>query len=229
MLRVAVPSWLPLCLLVVACTQAEPTVPREGRLLVVLGSSTAAGMGASSPSASCIGLVTRHARAMNATDGVWNLARPGFTTWSILPAPVRGEQRRRPPNLGRNVTRALSAHPYAILLSLPTNDTLAGVPVPEQRANFERIAQVISDAGVRLFVMSSQPRNFPGPLRAELFDFRGWLQQRFAPTFIDAWSDLVGPEHRLRADLDSGDGTHVNDAGHLILATRIVRANVFGR
>lgn len=229
MLRVVVRSWL-LCAvwLAQACTHAPPPPP-AGRLVVVLGSSSAAGLGASSRATSWVGLVARYARAQVPTDAIWNLARPGFTTYNVLPEPTRGERRPRATNERRNITRALSVHPYAILLSLPTNDTLSGVPFADQQANFERLAAEAAQAHVHLFVMSSQPRNFPRPLRDELFRFRAWLGSRFAPRFIDVWPDLVGPEHRLREDLDVGDGTHVNDLGHLLIATRVVRANIFGR
>lgn len=204
-------------------------MPAPGRLVVVLGSSSAYGMGASSRERSWAQLFARHARAEHPTDAVWNLARPGYTTFSVLPMPGPRERRPRPPNERRNITRALSVHPYAILLSLPTNDTLSGTPFVEQQRNFERLAEEAERGGAKLFVISSQPRNFPRPLRRELFDFRAWLATRFAPRFIDVWPGLVGDDMRLREDLDSGDGTHVNDAGHLIIAAQVALADVFGR
>jgi lysophospholipase L1-like esterase len=186
-------------------------------------------MGASSREHSWAQLLARHARAVHPTDAVWNLARPGFTTYNVMPEALPGERRPRPPNDRRNITRALSVHPYAVILSLPTNDTLSGVPFTQQQENFERIAEEAGRSGTHLYVMSSQPRNFPRPLREELFRFREWLSVRFAPRYIDVWPGLVGPEMRLREDLDVGDGTHVNDAGHLIIASQVVAADVFGR
>jgi hypothetical protein len=59
-----------------------------------------------------------------------------------------------------------------------------------------------------------------------LLTARDALRQRFAQRVLDFWSPLATANGSLKADLDYGDGTHVNAAGHALLARVMIAAGI---
>jgi lysophospholipase L1-like esterase len=190
--------------------------------IVVLGSSTAAGTGASSPDSSWVNLFTR-SLAGDTRYKVTNLGQGGYTTYHILPT---GSPRPVGVNINidqtRNVTRALSLDPFAIIVNMPSNDAANNFPVADQLANFQRIVEAATSQGVRVWVATTQPRNFANPtqinnqriVRDSIFSIYG----EFA---IDFWNGLAANNGFILPEVDSGDGVHVNDAGHRLLFERV--------
>lgn len=217
-----------LALLLVACggggsSEGTPPPPPSPLPLVapgdwvVLGSSTAAGVGASAGRSWVARLAAEHAgRAV----GVHNLARSGLLTPQALPvsAPAGGSRPAPDPTL--NIDRALSLNPKLVLLSFPTNDTASGYPPAETIANLRSLRRRATEAGVATLLLGTQPRdalNAAG--RAALAEID--RDARDDPCFVPLFDALVDAEGRIAARYAAGDGIHLNDAGHALVLERV--------
>ena len=109
---------------------------------------------------------------------------------------------------------------------MPSNDSAEQVPPGEQLANLDRIAELARQSGVRVWVTTTQPRNFSdSQCRAQL-QVRDGIKARFGRQALDFWQPFASPSHRIRAEYDAGDGVHFNDAAHAILARIVVAAEL---
>jgi lysophospholipase L1-like esterase len=89
--------------------------------------------------------------------------------------------------------------------------------------NYERVAALATDAGVAVWVMTAQPRNFSAQAQLDaLFEARDAIVTRFGDKSIDFWTDIAAGDGTILPELDSGDGIHLNDAAHGILAERVI-------
>jgi hypothetical protein len=158
---------------------------------------------------------------------VVSLAVGGYTTFHIQPSSYVPPENRPRPVAGKNVDAALALNPSAILVSLPSNDQAEGYSLEEQLANYERVASAAGAAHVPIWVTTTQPRNFGEPdQRQSLVRARDAILRRFSPRAPDFWSPLADAAGFIRPELDSGDGTHINDAGHALLARVIIDLHI---
>jgi lysophospholipase L1-like esterase len=154
---------------------------------------------------------------------VTNLGRGGYTTYHILPTgtPIPGGV-----NISidqtRNVTRALALDPFAILVNMPSNDAANNFPVADQLANFRRIVEAATSQGVRVWVATTQPRNFANPAQINIQRaVRDSILAIYDEYAVDFWTGMAADNGFIRPEFDSGDGVHVNDAGHRLLFERV--------
>src|SRR3982751_4521754 len=93
--------------------------------VVVVGSSTSYGTGASTYDSAWVGKLQLYFR-QNSNDGldtvVTNLALGGFTTYQVMPTGFTPPAGKPAPDPARNVTMALSLSPDIIIFNLPSND-----------------------------------------------------------------------------------------------------------
>ncbi|NJC28504.1 SGNH/GDSL hydrolase family protein [Neolewinella antarctica] len=190
--------------------------------IVVLGSSTAAGTGASTADSAW---VNRYAASLagDTRYEVVNLGRGGANTYNILPTgsatpPVAAFNVDRQ----RNVTRALEFDPFAIIINMPSNDAASDVSAAEQMLNFRRIAAPALANGVKVYVATTQPRNFSSASRIAIQRaVRDSILAEYGDFAIDFWTGVATDAGTIDPDLDSGDGVHLNDGGHKILFERV--------
>jgi len=190
--------------------------------IVVLGSSTAEGAGASSQANSWVGLF-RASLAWNTRYEVINLARGGYTTFHILPTgasipsgvSISIDQ-------ARNITQALSLNPYAVIINMPSNDAANNFPVSNQLANFAQITEAARNAGVSAWVTTTQPRNFNTIAQLQLLTtVRDSIFSIYGDHAVDFWNGIAEEDAWILPQYNSGDGVHINDAGHAILFERV--------
>jgi lysophospholipase L1-like esterase len=206
---------------------AEPDAVAGLPIVVVLGSSTAAGRGASTPEKSWVGLFRASVESEFPGYAVENRAAGGSTTYEVQADDFVPPPDRPPPLPGRNITTALALLPRAIVLNFPSNDQASHYTPEEQMANYERVATLAANAGVGLWVSTTQPRSFRDDARRTgLMVVRDAVQTRFGRRALDFWTGLAEPDGSLKAAFDYGDGIHVNEAGHALLATRAVAARI---
>lgn len=221
------------------------TCPATARLrIVILGSSTAEGAGCTRHD-SC--WVERFSRAINdeiPETEVINLAKGGYTTYQIMPTGSPAYQARRQQlvtDTCRNITKALSLKPDIIIINMPTNDTSHGIPVKEQLNNFKKMAALAKKHNADCYVTTAQPHNF-GEKYTPPYDkqhhpdvskqhFRDWfweLTEKVKRTFkehaINFYDGIASDDSYsfIKPEYDSGDGVHLNNNGHRILAQRAV-------
>ncbi|MGB3773732.1 MAG: GDSL-type esterase/lipase family protein, partial [Leeuwenhoekiella sp.] len=198
--------------------------------IVVLGSSTAQGVGPEDPADSWVNRYERYLTQQDSRFEIINLARGGYTTYDILPTGTRIKDGvNRTVDTERNVTRALSLDPGGIIINMPSNDAAYGYPAEDQLDNYDIISSIIEDQNVPLWVTSVQPKDFGTNttnknIQLEMLEA---VEDKFGDMTIDFWSGLGQSNNNgILPQYDSGDGTHMNAAGHKILLDRVVGADV---
>lgn len=191
--------------------------------IVVMGSSTAMGTGASVPDSNWVNKFKRYVRSFNAASEVINLATSSRTTYHLLnPNGFIPPVGRPEPDTLRNITKALSYNPDIIIINLPSNDVALNYTLAEQQANYERTMALADAAGITVWVTTTQPRTAVNTTQREaLKQVRDWTYMRFGNKAIDFWTTLANDDGSI-ADIYNVDGIHVNDMGHHLLYTRVV-------
>lgn len=209
--------------------------------IVVLGSSTAAGTGASTPANSWVGKMTSYYNK-NGSDGVdttvVNLSMGGNHSYSIVPSGFTPPPGRPFTDDSRNITAALAQSPDVIIVNLPSNDafyasngTWTNYTIKETMDNFRLVESLARAAHVPIFFATAQPRNLNTEYRDTLRRTKDSIIAGFGVSrTIDFWTDLTETDgsNLMLASVNSGDGVHVNNLGHNFLYTRVINKNIFG-
>ncbi|MBE0641913.1 MAG: SGNH/GDSL hydrolase family protein, partial [Bacteroidales bacterium] len=189
--------------------------------IVVLGSSTAAGAGASTADSSWVNRYRNYLQGINPKNEVINLAVGGFSTYRIMPDDFNPPAGKPLPDTLHNVTQALSHSPDAIIINLPSNDVALGFTTAEQLNNFDSLSKVISQTGTDLWVTTTQPRDFsPGNVLLQM-EVRDSILAKWGSRAIDLWTGFANAAGTLDSSVNSGDGIHLNDNGHLLVFNRV--------
>lgn len=190
--------------------------------IVVLGSSTAAGAGVSTPDSAWVNRYRETLYGRDTRYPVINLAQGGYTSYHILPTGTT-----IPVNItidtNRNITRALQHLPAAIIINMPSNDAANNFPVQDQMANFRAVIAQAAQAGVPVWVCSAQPRNFSNASQIQIQnEVRDSVFAAFGAYAIDFWNGLAAPNGFILTEYNSGDGIHLNDKAHRLLLNRVL-------
>lgn len=196
-------------------------------LIVVLGSSTAAGSGASSSDSSWVGRYRHFVQSKDQNAYVVNLAVGGYNSYDIMPSDFTQPSNRPAPEPEHNITKALTYNPTAILINLPSNDAASNYTITEQVFNMRTVTDLAASADVPVWVTTTQPRNFTESQRANLIEMRDSILAIYGDHAINIFDTLATETGTVRSELDSGDGTHLNDAGHKIIADAFIEAEVW--
>lgn len=206
---------------------ADPVPAGARATIVVLGSSTAAGVGPKQAGNAWVARYSSHLSQRYPSFQITNLAVPGFTTYHVQASDFVPPPGRPRPAAGNNITFALALQPAAILVSLPSNDAAASIPAAEQMANYDRLAVQSAAARVSFWVTTPQPRYFGDEAQTALqTQVRDGIVSKFTPYALDFWTPLSTSAARIRPEYDAGDGVHLNDAAHALLADAVVQAKL---
>lgn len=196
-------------------------------VIVVLGSSTSAGIGPRAAKNAWVARYQAYLAERFPNFELTNLAVGGQTTYHIQATGFVPPAGRPAPVADKNISAALALSPDAIIVSMPSNDAAASIPLAEQLANYDRLAALASAARVLLWVSTSQPRNFDSDAqRALLRQASTAIERNFAPRVLDFWTPFADAAGGIAPELDSGDGTHLNDAAHATLASIVIAARI---
>jgi lysophospholipase L1-like esterase len=202
--------------------------------LVVLGSSTSAGTGASVPDSAWVNRF-QAAYAKDKTDNqdtaVINLAVGGYVTYKIMPNEYITPVGKPTADTAHNVTKALSYAPSIIIINLPTNDVGNGYSRAEFIGNLRYLYHYIQAAGVKPFITTTQPRSqYDSNYRSILHDMVDSIMTSFGNDAIDFWNGIATTDdlYNIKPEFNSGDGVHLNDKGHGLLFDKAKAKNVFG-
>jgi lysophospholipase L1-like esterase len=202
--------------------------------LVVLGSSTSAGTGASVPDSAWVNrFQAEYAknRSDNQDTTVINLAVGGYVTYKIMPNDYVTPAGKPLTDTAHNVTKALSFAPSIIIINLPTNDVGNGYSRAEFIGNLRYLYQYIQSAGVKPYITTTQPRSqYDSNYRSILHDMVDSIMTSFGSNAIDFWNNIATTDslYNIKPELNSGDGVHLNDKGHGLLFDKVKAKNVFG-
>jgi len=196
--------------------------------IVVLGSSTAAGTGPSTQDSAWVWRYQDFIFQNDTRMRVTNLAQGGFTTYNILPTgaeiPAGVNQSI---NEERNVTMARSQNPNAVIINLPSNDAANNFSVEDQLRNYSFMTDSLDVDSIIYWVATPQPRNNFNDDRIQIqLDMRDSTFSIFQDRAINFWDGFQTVDNGLDASFDSGDGVHMNDAGHLELFLRVLESEI---
>jgi lysophospholipase L1-like esterase len=209
-----------------AQAQSNPCIASSTYKIVVLGSSTAAGTGPSTPDSTWVNRYRNYLQSINPGNDVINLAVGGYNTYRIMPTGFVPPPGRPNPDVARNITAALAEYPDAIIVNMPSNDVAAGFSYAEQMFNLDTIVQIANAASVPIWICTTQPRNFSAAQAQLQWDLKDSILSIFTPNTIDFWTTIATPSYFIDSLYDSGDGVHLNDAGHNILESRVIAADI---
>ncbi|WP_040281170.1 GDSL-type esterase/lipase family protein [Psychroserpens damuponensis] len=196
--------------------------------IVVIGSSTAEGIGASSPEFAWVNLYAKALFQKNTRINVINYGKGGYTTYHLLPTgtPIPG-------GVGvtidteRNITKAISDQPIAIIVNLPSNDTANGYPVADQLNNFATLYNEAVTNTIPIWITTTQPRNFGSPTQIQdQIDVRDGIISTYGTNSIDFWTNVAETDGTILSQLDYGDGVHLNNLGHNILFNKVLGKDI---
>lgn len=194
-------------------------------LIVVLGSSTASGTGASLPDSSWVGRFRRYLQGIDPKARVVNLAVGGYTSYHIREDGYVPPAGRPAPIPAHNITRALVHEPWAIVVNLPSNDVAYGYVLDEELENFDAVKALADAAHVPIWFTTAQPRNLETQRERDvLIAQTDSTLARHGSYAIDFWNGLAADDGTILPRYDSGDGIHLGDRGHALLFSRVVGA-----
>jgi lysophospholipase L1-like esterase len=197
--------------------------------IVIIGSSTAYGSGATPIDSSWARKFAGYIGLQNSQSSLINLGLPGYTSYHLMPTGyIPPPTRPFPVDTTHNITRALQLKPDAIILNLPSNDIGLGVPVSEVKANFDLMVAKADSANVPVWVTTTQPRNTLSPAeKAMQFELKTWIMQHYGSKALDFWTDIAMPDYTINPFYSANDGVHVNNAGHDLFFRRVVEEKIW--
>ncbi len=196
--------------------------------IVVLGSSTAAGTGPSIIDSAWVWRYSAALKAINPDYQVINLSNGGYTTFQIVPTGTVFEPGITEfIDINRNITKALTYSPYAVIVNMPSNDANKGYTAAQTLANLEFVSGNASESGVKVWIATTQPRDFTDPVkRLVQKDLSVAIEEIFKEYSIDFWTGLADSDYFIVSAYNSGDGVHLNNAGHRILFERVMESQI---
>jgi len=190
--------------------------------IVVLGSSTAAGAG-SSGGKSWVNLFRNYMQQINPANQVTNLANGGYNTYKLMPTTFIPPATRPLPDSNKNITRALSLQPDAIIVNLPSNDR--AFPMQEQLNNFDSMYRVSLSAGVPMWIFTTQPIVSPTWAAFQRAVADSILNQ-YGTFAINVFAPLVDSSTFEIDSIYAADGVHVNNLGHAKILEAVINKNL---
>jgi lysophospholipase L1-like esterase len=202
-----------------ACSPRQS--PARPRVVAVLGSSSAAGVGPPS-GASWVALLQRAARAECPQVSLVNLAVPGYTTAQALPETDAREPGERKTDPAHGLAAALALHPMLVLIQFPSNDAAAYVPLEATLRNHARLRDGVRASGAQEVILGPFPRAFQDPDQVKLLTgLRDALPAVAGARYLPLWSELAASDTEVLAAFAAGDGIHLNAAAHQLLARKV--------
>jgi len=183
--------------------------------IVVLGSSTSYGTGASTTDSSFVSKYRAYLKRKNPLSNIINYGIPGYKTYQNLRPTGYVPPADRPyPNTDFNISAALLDNPDAIIINMPSNDAASNYTLAEQQANFEATMRIADSLKIPVWVTTSQPRLYlTTDQMTNLKNFRTWVLTRFADKAVNFWDGIANEDGTIATQYYY-DYVHVNNAGH---------------
>lgn len=207
----------------------DPSFKRGNALptIVILGSSSAAGKGASIKSKSWVELLKAQLKKDNKIVNVVNLGEGGFTTYHVMPTGNKVANRPAP-NTSKNITKALSYKPFLIIVNLPTNDVDKKYTDKEILNNYSKLRSIAMKENVNYIVTGTQPRNFTEKSqRDRLLALNEKMVAMDPAHVVDLLKKLSLQDFKIKKTYAFTDGIHPNDKGHAVINGYVFNAPLF--
>jgi len=210
-----------------ALTNFNSNSPQAVHTVVILGSSTAAGTGATPPDSAWAARVQAAVSKSGIKANFVNLAVGGYTTYEAAPSGY-SVANRPAPDTAHNITKALLYKPDLVILNFPSNDIADGYSDDEILANYAAITHKLDSAKVQYIIFSTQPRDFPDASeRMRLKTINDKVIAVYPSRVNDFLDQLSTSTYSINPIYSAGDGIHLNNAGHLLIANATLKNSVF--
>ena len=202
--------------------------PDSSLKIVILGSSTSAGNGASSLSLSWVNLLRNKVRQDSKNVDIINLSVPGYNTFHILPNGNIESSGKPSPDIFRNITKAISYRPNLIIINMPTNDVASGFSDDQILANYTVLVNLMKSNNINYMITGTQPRNFGNAdMRKRLKILNDKMNNSFPGHVVDYLQKLSKNGWFILEYFSFGDDIHLNDRGHRIIFQYIINFPIF--
>jgi hypothetical protein len=199
-------------------------VANAQKKLLILGSSTSACMGPSTPANCFVNRLKAWYNRNSTTLVIDNRAVGGYSVYKSMPkgtVPPAGRDTVQP---YFNITDGLASNPDFVLINYPSNgyDTYT---VDEVMRCFRTIRQAALHAGKPCYITTTQPRtSFTTAGREKLRILKDSILAVFGSSAIDFWTGIADPFTLAIAPpyQVTGDQVHLNDDAHAILFNRVL-------
>ena len=197
--------------------------------LVVLGSSTSACWGPSTPANCYVNRLASYYNTPSPTISIDNRAVAGFNVYRSMPRGFKPPAGRDTSFPYYSITDALAANPDVILVNYPSNNYDI-FSVAEVMFCLRTIKTEAARAGKPCYISTTQPRTgFDAAGRERLRIIKDSILFQFGHAAIDFWTGIADPV-TLSIALPyqvPGDLIHLNDQAHSILYQRVVEKKIF--
>jgi hypothetical protein len=227
----AVNWWLDVSEVALPISDGKPVDPtlKKGNTnptIVILGSATAEGVGASTKSKSWVELMKTKLKNDKKNITVINLGNKKFTTYHIMPSKNKVVDRPLA-RLGENITKALEKKPFLVIVHLTTGDIHNGYTDEEILKNYSTLRQMFIAAQVNYLFTGTQPRNFSLANRNRLASFNEKLKAMDPDHFVDVLKKLSQKDYKMKPLYAFSDGRNLTDPGHAVINGYIFNAPLF--
>lgn len=188
------------------------------KVIAVIGSSTAAGMGATPIDSSWVNLTKAYYRQLGLIDTIYNRAVSASTTYDGMPTGFTPPSGRPAPESAYNITRAMSYNPDIVIIAYASNDVADGYTIRETMANLRALYRIVIDAGKIAYVATTQPRSLGTAQQELLKEERDSVLMEFPVFSLNFYDPVVAADSlNINPLYAYGDGIHLNNAGHQVL------------
>ena len=186
------------------------------RIVAVIGSSSAAGTGATPIDSSWVNLTKDYLKGLGLIDTIYNIALGGSTTFAGLPTwDSNGASK---PDTAHNITKALRYNPDVVLIAYASNDVVADYTMQQTMTNLRVIYQEVLNAGKIAYITTPQPRGtIPVFQKQMLKAERDSVLAEFPAYSMNFYNPLVAADSLSLNPALAFDSTHPNNAGHQLL------------
>jgi lysophospholipase L1-like esterase len=195
--------------------------------IVILGSATAEGVGASIKSNRWVELMKAKLKADKKDVSIINLGVRTYTSYHIMP---NGNKVTNRPyaHQDNNITKALSKKPFLVIIQLTTNDINNGYKDEETFKNYETLRRMLVEANVNYLFAGPQPRNFnTKQQRNRLLEFNEKLIAWDPNHVVDVLKKLSQQDFKIKKAYAYKDGRNINDKGHAVINGYMFNAQLF--
>lgn len=194
--------------------------------IVIIGSSTAAGVGATPSDSAWVNRLRLSTLDNKKSLYYINLAVTGYTTYQGMPSGYAVNKSRV--DTAKNITKALSYHPSLVMITYPTNDIAEGYTDEEVMRNYAEMVRLLDSAKVNYIMFGTQPRNFEDAAqRSRLKSLNDKMKTVYPDHFNNVYDSLATPDLYIRPEYSYTDGIHLNNKGHYIIVTSVLANPIF--
>lgn len=177
----------------------------SNRPIVVIGSSTAAGVGATAGQ-SWFEQMRRMGYSMSSQAVAGSTLSDAIRTGCVF-----------------NGDCLPTAQRPILIVHFPTNDIATGRPPDEVLESFRWIADWCTDRNIDFIFASIQPRNLPIEQREALRSVDRMLADQYPDRYVSVYKLLATRDGRIHPHFSAGDQIHVVDAAHAAIAQELHR------